>query len=539
MRTSLRAVFFGWLTLFLISALIGALISYNTALAWSRFAAIAVGVAVCILFATLPEKIRAFDQNDFSPLRIILAWLPAALLIYFILTNDWTARVGKLAWLDPVLRWFAAWQTHAPGLALNSNSFGGTLAMLIPLQIVALWDGRRRARIVALVLVFASLMGLIVSASRGAWIACALIAWIAAMWFVLERVMPGWQQGRRRLVIWGALVVYLALTIGLAVTLTPLGAWLLNEGGGHWQVARNSFDLVSDYLFTGIGLGAFTMAYSSYVLLVHVPHTIHAHNLFLDIWLEQGLLGLFAFVSLIIVGVLNIPGSRWRFAALASLGVMLIHGLLDDPFYGYGGSTIPFVLIPLGILGREAALTRRRWWAWLTPALVGGLALIGLLVLLLPPTRAMIEANVGALAQTRAELAVYEWPRYSFQDQLRRDGIVDLEPSITHYQNALALDPLNTTAHRRLGQIELSRGAYDVARAHLEMAYKSAPHQSATRWLLGELDALEGNLDQAARWWGGLGTELNPLQTRLWWYEFIGDHERLQKLREAIARMKF
>ncbi len=533
MQFSLRVVFLILLALFLVSALMGALISYNTSLAWSRFVAVLLAIGVCFFFVAIPEHIRIFAQNDFSPLCIIWAWLPAALLIYFVLTNDWTARVGKVAWLDPVWRWFATWQPQFPGVRLDSNSLGGVLGMLLPLQMAALWNGRGQTRIVAFVLVFASLIGVIVSASRGAWIACAVIAWLAAIWFVLERVMPGWQQGHKRLVMWSALVVYLALTIGLAVTLTPLGTWLWNEGGGHWQVARDSFDLASDYPFTGIGLGAFTMAYSSYVLLVHVPHTIHAHNLFLDLWLEQGLLGLLAFIGLIIVGVLNSPGSRWRFAALASLGVMCLHGLLDDPFYGYGGGAIPFVLIPLGVLGREAALPRKRRLAWWTPALAGVVGLMGLLVLLWPPTRALREANLGALAQTQAELAVYEWPRYSFQDQLRRDGIVDLEPAITHYQNALALDPLNPTAHRRLGQIALARGEYAQARQHLEHAYVRAPAQFATRVLLGELYALDGDTTRAAALWRGIDPQTGSLETRRWWYEFLGDQERLKRINQA------
>ena len=95
----------------------------------------------------------------------------------------------------------------------------------------------------------------------------------------------------------------------------------------------------------------------------------------------------------------------------------------------------------------------------------------------LPGSQAVIQANLGALAQARAELSVYQWPAWPIQDALRRSPEVDLAPAIAHYQAALALDPRNVAANRRLGQIELSDGQYDAARQHLEAAFAAAPGQ--------------------------------------------------------------
>ena len=58
---------------------------------------------------------------------------------------------------------------------------------------------------------------------------------------------------------------------------------------------------------------------------------------------------------------------------------------------------------------------------------------------------------------------------------------------------ALALDPASVTANRRLGQIELSRGQYDLAHGHLDAAFRAAPGQQATRQLLGESLAVAGD----------------------------------------------
>ena len=153
--------------------------------------------------------------------------------------------------------------------------------------------------------------------------------------------------------------------------------------------------------------------------------------------------------------------------------------------------------------------TRARSGSSLALALALTLALTSAFALL-PPVRAQFQAQLGAVSQTRAELSVYRWPEWPIQDALRRPlpgaaqpaaPPVDLGPAIARYEAALALDPANVTANRRLGQIELSRGQYEAARRHLEAAYGAAPGQRATRQLLGESYALAGDAAGAVALW--------------------------------------
>ena len=103
--------------------------------------------------------------------------------------------------------------------------------------------------------------------------------------------------------------------------------------------------------FRGLGLASFEMPYSSDVLLVHVGYLTHAHNLLLDVWLGQGLLGLLGFGWLLAVAVRTGQStSPWRNAAFASLAVILLHGLLDDVFYGYDGRAIVLLFVPVALL---------------------------------------------------------------------------------------------------------------------------------------------------------------------------------------------
>ena len=154
--------------------------------------------------------------------------------------------------------------------------------------------------------------------------------------------------------------------------------------------------------------------------------------------------------------------------------------------------------------------------------------------LALPGGRAVIQANLGALAQARAELSVYRWPAWPIQDALRRSPEVDLAPAIAHYRAALALDPRNVAANRRLGQIELSDGQYDAARQHLEAAFAAAPGQRATRQMLGESYAIAGDVARAASLWQTVNLDQGQLAARQWWYEYIGDAERARRLAGAL-----
>jgi len=271
-----------------------------------------------------------------------------------------------------------------------------------------------------------------------------------------------------------------------------------------------------------------------------VGHTFHAHNLFLDLWLEQGLLGLLAFGWLVGKAVgSNRSVSTWRPAALAALGVILLHGLMDDAFYGYGGWGVLLLFVPLAMLNRSGVATTKSFPTPSafrpTPVFWSTAALLTLAMVCIPNLRAAFQANLGALIQTRAELAVYRWPDWPIQDALRRSPGVNLDSAIGHYRAALALDPANVIAHRRLGQIELSRGQYKLARQHLATAYAAAPGQRATRQLLGECYAVAGELERAVALWRTVDVSQGQLMARQWWHEYLGEQEYATRVAQAAA----
>ena len=161
------------------------------------------------------------------------------------------------------------------------------------------------------------------------------------------------------------------------------------------------------------------------------------------------------------------------------------------------------------------------------------LAIMALAVGVLPPLRAAFYANLGAVGQTRAELSLYEWPTYPIQDAVRRE--IDLSAPVAQYEQALASDPRNATANRRLGMIELSLGEYEPALAHLTKAYAAEPGNQTTRQLLGEALIVNGEVDEGAALWSTVDNAQGQLAARQWWYEHIGEAQRAEWMRQASS----
>ena len=245
------------------------------------------------------------------------------------------------------------------------------------------------------------------SATRGAWLSLALVLAAWGLWWLSGQVADRRQSPsdpRVQRVFWvGTLTVVVAIL--LVAVLATLPRLQMGEWAGRLALWRNSLDLALDYPLSGLGLASFEMPYSSYVLLVHVGYLTHAHNLLLDVWLGQGLLGLLALGWLLIVAVRTGQMSPWRNAAFSSLAVILLHGLMDNAFYGYDDRAVVLLFIPFALLAWPAAVSgvdhglqtaSPRQKPNRLAVLSGIAAALAAAALLLPGGRALLQANLGA-----------------------------------------------------------------------------------------------------------------------------------------------
>jgi O-antigen ligase len=417
--------------------------------------------------------------------------------------------------------------------AINANVLAGALVISLAMGAMGavwLWAQvicmRRWWTVAALmswgILWLGSALVLIATGSRGAWGALLVAALAAAGW-----MLRPWAAHRTRA---AAVVVDAAFVVAAATGVALWLGWLQMApsalpAGDRVALWRDGLALASDAPFTGSGLRSTMMALSTYVYILHVGYISHVHNLYLELVVEQGLVGLIAWLCLICSALSALVQARSRrvtpigmqAALLAALVALLVHGLVDAGLYA---SRLAFLLfLPIGAAWAAGGRAHSVDLEARSRRLLGALAPLAAVALLFawPGSRAAWQANLGVTAQTQAELFLYTWPEWPMQDALRRSPAVDLTPAMGRYQAALTLDPSNATANRRLGQIALSQGDYIHARQLLEAAFARQPDHYATRLLLGEVYALAGESARAADLWQTVDVHLGQLTGRHWW----------------------
>ena len=228
--------------------------------------------------------------------------------------------------------------SRATGNVIDPNLFAGYLVLVIP---VALAFGVAiRQRWAPLLGAGAMLLlgaALIATLSRGGWL--GLIVGVATM----AALLPG----RRRMVLGMAIGVMLILLIGVA---GPVAARLGTGSGASplqtfldrvpiWSAAVSMF--MQHPLF-GIGVNNFGNYVGAYDPSLDVNQ---AHDLFLNIAAERGLLGLITFGLVVVVlfrtaisGLRRAPGLSYRVLAAgvtASFAAFLADSLFDVAYYDY------------------------------------------------------------------------------------------------------------------------------------------------------------------------------------------------------------
>jgi O-antigen ligase len=97
--------------------------------------------------------------------------------------------------------------------------------------------------------------------------------------------------------------------------------------------------MIRDHPLLGVGLDNFVYLYQQFYLregAAAEPSLSHPHNWILNFWLSLGLLGLIAFVWLVVRFFRQaLPGRRrWVIAgAIGAMADMLVHGFIDNSYF--------------------------------------------------------------------------------------------------------------------------------------------------------------------------------------------------------------
>jgi O-antigen ligase len=261
-------------------------------------------------------------------------------------------------------RFFRAFGTFG-----QPNPFGGFMGLLLPIVLMSgyacllhlyqYWRLRHQWHFMSLLQLsfyaIASLVmvaGLIASWSRGAWL--GFVVSLAVMAFALPRKF--WQSV---LLFLSAIALVLVLWIGgfipasmmqrvtsstqelfsftdvRGVDITSVN-YAIVERLAHWQAALN---MIQERPWLGVGLGNYELAYDEFRLVNWNEALGHAHNYYLNILAETGIIGFLAYAAMWFTIVRYTwrvrahPDNSVRSLAIGLLGTwtyLAIHSLLDN-----------------------------------------------------------------------------------------------------------------------------------------------------------------------------------------------------------------
>ena len=258
-------------------------------------------------------------------------------------------------WTDTDL--FSAIAFRVYSTLANPNVLGEYLLLVIPIACAfAFSTDNRKTRIAALLAALIMGVCLILTYSRGCYLG---LLFAAAVFLVLLD---------RRFLFLGILAVALCplyLPESVISRFTSIGNMADSSTSYRVRIWLGSLAMLKDFGFSGVGYGseAFNTIYPAYAM--HGVYAQHAHNLFLQILCDSGIVGLLVFLGLIVsfyrmmlTAIRHTSDTRARILQIGGVSAVsgfLVQSLTDYTFYNYR-----VMLLFFGMLGLCVLFARRR-----------------------------------------------------------------------------------------------------------------------------------------------------------------------------------
>jgi len=230
------------------------------------------------------------------------------------------------------------------GLFSNENHFSTLIFASIPLFA---WRFLARTAnpllYIATVLIF--LLVLFATGSKAGMALSGFISVLAFVWFSNRKITP-----RLRLLAVCLTLLACSVLAGLFLSFSPV------DGDRRMEIFSNTFVAIKDYWFSGSGLGTFQLVYPMYERTQEIAYeyAARAHNDYLQIFLELGIVGIGSICVLGALLVMKFDRSELAQAAMLSLITVAIHSLVDFPMRTFG-IAVPVAYLIAVILSEPAA----------------------------------------------------------------------------------------------------------------------------------------------------------------------------------------
>lgn len=322
--------------LILLMTVLAYLVSPDASLSWAKLWGILFQVAI---FYAVLNRVRS--QADVVRIAAVLVFISIIVTLLSLFGTDW--NVVRLVDAPQVYDRIPRLIHGMPGSGVplsgdlfNPRQVGGTMAMLLPISFAMALTKRRNLELLSLAACLAGGLVLLLSQS------------IQAMFgLTLAILLIGISLKRPPARVLISLLLGLAVTSGLAVLglRSRLGdLFSMNNPIGiglalRLEIWSRAVGIIHDMPFTGSGLNAFPLVLTHFYPGYLIGPETHAHNIFLQTAVDLGLIGLSAFVALLVI--FFVQGTRAyrqaddRDTWLALLGLMggvtayLGNGLVD------------------------------------------------------------------------------------------------------------------------------------------------------------------------------------------------------------------
>jgi O-antigen ligase len=235
----------------------------------------------------------------------------------------------------------------------HPNTAGYLFAMSIPLALAVTASSRGWQRVLAVLSLGLQMLGLILTYSRGAWLGSA--ASILCFGFAVKK-----QKQMLSLFALGA-IVFLFVTPLRGRLLTLMNSQEDLAIKDRIRIMKDSFEIGLEHPVLGIGYGRGRLKETLrdvYKGTVNEKSPIwHAHNVYVELFAETGILGLGAFLWLLLATLHQTWQKAFyekeatlrvmRFGLLAALIAFVVAGLGDIPFYHHEPRIYFFTLLAL------------------------------------------------------------------------------------------------------------------------------------------------------------------------------------------------
>lgn len=543
---------FDWLiALFVLTAISGYWAAYDKPIAWSKFWFIIASVFLYYALAAQPKKNLVYVSNVFF-------FLGVGISIYFLLTHDFTANSAGVGFFSNLTVWWMQ-SVHQTGWApLVPSYVSGVLTLTAPFFLFRLHTrAPHRSFVLADLLFYLSagvlILVFIMTITRGVVVAIVSAMGVWIIWKVLGSNEA--TEGRKRLFSFLVLAylgfVLLLVHIGLSSTGTKLPSQIRFGADTRTELFDRSLSFLADFPLTGGGLNSFPGLYSNYILNIPFFYFINSYNTFLDVAIEQGLMGgLIIFYlylaavwisSRIITTATSLEVRTFGWLILYALVVATVHGTMYD--YLYNGAGAFLLLFPVGaaVGGMHIAAREEPNESFLPATTHGGSLIRFVLVIVFlaiswvfnaDKIRSIWYANLGAVQLAQVELDGFPnngWHTLAIVPRLE-------EPTIT-LQTSLQLDPQNLTANHRLGLIYMLQRDFSLAAHYLEKAYHLSPNHRGITKALGYCYVWLGEYDRAWFFLAQIPESSDELDVYTWWWGTQGREDLAEKAALMIARL--